>query len=70
MKAFTILTLTFAMIMIGTQCLRTYVDDASSERATAKHAQADLVRDARLADACAKGQTGVVLFHKGIQCGK
>lgn len=70
MKAFTILPLTFVMIMIGTQCLRTYLDDASSARAIAKHEQQQQENDARLADACAKGQTGVVLFHKGAHCAK
>lgn len=68
MKALAALLIATACIVLATEGARAYLDARATTNAQAAHAARAVAQDARLTDACAKGQTGVVLYYKGKHC--
>lgn len=64
----TTLAVFFAVVMVGGKVLAVELNKRAAEASKAAYAQRAADRDTRLTEACAKGQTGVVLYYKGVDC--
>jgi phage gp36-like protein len=58
----------FALVVVGCDVARVMLEKQRVTANADRYAQQEAKRDTRLQAACAAGQTGVVLFYKGVDC--
>lgn len=70
MKALFAIIALVAFVIMSAEGTRAYINDNTAKATQATQVARAVAQDARLADACAKGQTGVILFYKGTNCAR
>lgn len=68
MNIITALVLSLAVVIMGAKGLSMCLTDKAKEESAAKYEQQVIDKDKRLASACAAGQTGVIVYYKGVDC--
>lgn len=68
MNFFTALTFSLVAVLGGCKGLSVYLTEKAKEDSAAHYAAVAEKKDQALESACAKGQTGVVLYYKGVHC--
>lgn len=68
MNLITALTLSLIAVIGGCKGLSMYLTEKAKEDSAAHYAAVAEKKDQALANACAKGQTGIVLYYKGVYC--
>lgn len=58
----------FCVFCVGLKCFGLYLDEQAKVAAHNRHVAYVASEDARLRDACAKHQTGIVIYYKGKFC--
>lgn len=68
MNILTSLVLSFVVVIMGAKGLSMYLTDKAKEESAAHYTSVAAKKDQARAKACTAGQTGVVLYYKGVHC--
>lgn len=68
MNFVTAFALTLTVFLMGCKGLSMYLTDKAKEDSAAHYIDVAAKKDQALAKACAAGQTGVVIYYKGVHC--
>lgn len=70
MKVALIAIMLFGSVIASAEAYRAFSDIKQAQDNKARYSQAKFDRDEKMAKACAAGETGVVLYYKGVNCAK
>lgn len=69
MKILFTLVLSAIVVYTASQVLDVHLTEQARIASAERYQKQKTEHDKRMSEACAKGQTGVVLYYKGVDCG-